>query len=248
VIERIDVAVTPAAAPVGLRDVAIVIIDVLRATTTIVRALESGAAAIVPCLEPDEAIAVRNRIGRDRVLLAGERDAQRVPGFDLDNSPASFTPDIVTGKTIAFTTTNGTRALQRLGHAGASAVFCAALSNRRATVDALAQTEAREALLVCAGTEGAFSLEDFLCAGAIAHAYADVHGQAMLSDAARAAALTYHACAGELSSAVASGEHAQHLAALGFRADILAAAQLDTSTIVAVYREGEIVSLSSLTS
>jgi 2-phosphosulfolactate phosphatase len=243
VIERIDVAVTPAAAPIGLRDVAIVIIDVLRATTTIVRALESGAAAIVPCLEPDEAIAVRNRIGRDRVLLAGERDAQRIPGFDLDNSPASFTPDIVTGKTIAFTTTNGTRALRRLGHAGASAVFCAALSNREAIVDALAQIDAREALLVCAGTEGAFSLEDFLCAGAVAHAYAQAHGQAMLSDAARAAALTYHACAEELTNAIASGEHAQHLASLGFRADILAAAQLDVSPIVPAYREGEIVSL-----
>ena len=240
-IERIDVAIIPAAATTSLRDVAIVIIDVLRATTTIVRAFEAGALAIVPCLEPDEAIAVRNRIGRDRVLLAGERDAHRIPGFDLDNSPASFTRDIVSGKTIAFTTTNGTRALQRLGHAGAPVVLCAALTNRRAVVDALRTIDAREALLVCAGTEGAFSLEDFLCAGAIAAAYAR-DGDAVLSDAARAAALTYHACAGQLASAVASGENAQRLAAEGFRDDILAAAQLDVSAITPAYRDGEIVS------
>jgi 2-phosphosulfolactate phosphatase len=240
-IERIDVAITPAAATTSLRDVAIIIIDVLRATTTIVRAFEAGALAIVPCLEPDEAIAVRNRIGRDRVLLAGERNAHRIPGFDLDNSPASFTPDVVGGKTIAFTTTNGTRALQRLGHAGAPAVLCAALTNRQAIVDALRTIDAREALLVCAGTEGAFSLEDFLCAGAIAVAYAH-DGDAALSDAARAAALTYQACAGQLTNAVASSEHAQRLAAEGFRDDILAAAQLDVSAITPGYRDGEIVS------
>jgi phosphosulfolactate phosphohydrolase-like enzyme len=166
-IERIDVAVTPASVQAGLRGIAVVVIDVLRATTTVVRALENGASAIIPCLEPDDAIAVRARIGRDRVLLGGERGNTRISGFDLDNSPASYGPDVVDGKTIAFTTTNGTRALQRVGHAGATAVFCGALTNRGAVVAALLASDAREALLVCAGHEGEFSLEDYICAGAI---------------------------------------------------------------------------------
>jgi len=240
-IERIDVAVTPAAAPDNLRDVAIVIIDVLRATTTIVRALESGAAAIIPCLEPDEAIAVRNRIGRDRVLLAGERDAQLIPGFDLDNSPASFTVAAVDGKTIAFTTTNGTRALRRLGHAGAAAVYCAAFTNRAAIVAALLAVEAHHVLLVCAGTDGAFSLEDFLCAGAIADGFVRHNAQCTLSDAARAAALTYRACANYLPDAVASSEHSLTLTAKGFGSDILTAAQIDVSPVIPLYRDGELV-------
>ncbi|MFN2461190.1 MAG: 2-phosphosulfolactate phosphatase, partial [Candidatus Velthaea sp.] len=152
-IERIDVAVTPATAPIGLRGTIVVVIDVLRATTTIIRALEAGAASVVPCLEPEDAVGLRNRVGRERVLLGGERDSRKIIGFDLDNSPASYTPDVVGGKTIAFTTTNGTRALQRVGHAGAAGVFCGAFVNRRAAVAALAAADAHEALLVCAADD-----------------------------------------------------------------------------------------------
>ena len=160
-IARVDVAVTPSAVAIGLRGLVVVVIDVLRATTTITRALESGAVTIIPCLEPEDAIAVRNRVGRDRVLLGGERESRKINGFDLDNSPASYTPALVTGKTVAFTTTNGSRALQRVGHAGATAVLCGALTNRRALVNALATIDAREALLVCSGQDGEFSFEDF---------------------------------------------------------------------------------------
>jgi 2-phosphosulfolactate phosphatase len=240
-IERIDVAVTPASVQAGLRGIAVVVIDVLRATTTVVRALENGASAIIPCLEPDDAIAVRARIGRDRVLLGGERGNTRISGFDLDNSPASYGPDVVDGKTIAFTTTNGTRALQRVGHAGATAVFCGALTNRAAVVAALLASDAREALLVCAGHEGEFSLEDYICAGAIVNGVMHAAPEITVSDAARAAALVYRAGEPRLADAIASGEHAASLVAKGFHADILTAASIDTSTILPVYRDGELV-------
>ncbi|GAC1408383.1 MAG: 2-phosphosulfolactate phosphatase family protein [Candidatus Velthaea sp.] len=240
-IERIDVAVTPASVPLGLRGAAVVVIDVLRATTTITRALANGALAVIPCLEPEDAIAVRNRVGRDRVLLGGERDSHKISGFDLDNSPRSYARDVVHGKTIAFTTTNGTRALSRVGHAGASVVLCGALINRRAVVRAIEAADAQEALLVCAGHEGTFSLEDFLCAGAIVDAFVQRHPHIVLSDGGRAAALTYRTSAARIADAVASGEHAQALAASGFRDDILAAATLDVADVVPVFRNGELV-------
>jgi 2-phosphosulfolactate phosphatase len=240
VIARVNVAVTPSAVAIGLRGLVVVVIDVLRATTTITRALENGAQAVIPCLEPEDAIAVRNRVGRDRVLLGGERESRKINGFDLDNSPASYAASIVTGKTVAFTTTNGTRALQRVGHAGAVSVFCGSLNNRAAIVTALASVDAREALLVCAGQDGEFSFEDFFCAGAIANLCLERFPAVALSDAALAAAVTFRNGADRIADAIASGEHAQSLALLGFRNDIVDAARLDCSPIVPVYRDGEI--------
>lgn len=239
-LSRIDVAFVPSAVPLGLNGSAVVVIDVLRATTTIARALENGAQAIVPCLEPDEAIAVRNRLGRDGVLLGGERDSVRIAGFDLDNSPASYTRERCAGKTIAFTTTNGTRALQRVANAGAQTIFCGAFRNRQAIVEALEETGTARALLVCAGNEGDISLEDLLCAGAIGYVAASRNPALVLSDGARAAALAFRMSATRLTDAVASGLHAQNLVEKGFLDDVLLAAQVDASDVVPLYRDGEI--------
>ena len=239
-ISRVNVAVTPSFVAIGLRGLVVVVIDVLRATTTITRALENGAQSVIPCLEPEDAIAVRNRLGRDRVLLGGERGSQKINGFDLDNSPASYESAIVAGKTVAFTTTNGTRALQRVGHAGATAVFCGSLNNRDAIVTAIASVDAREALLVWAGQDGEFSFEDFFCAGAIASMCSERFPDVALSDASLAAAVTYRNGEHRVAEAIASGEHAQSLAALGFFDDIVEAARLDISAVIPAYRDGEI--------
>jgi 2-phosphosulfolactate phosphatase len=239
-ITRIDVAVTPSTVAIGLRGLVVVVIDVLRATTTITHALENGAQTVIPCLEPEDAIAVRNRVGRDRVLLGGERESKKIVGFDLDNSPASYDRAIVSGKTVAFTTTNGTRALQRVGHAGATAVLCGSLINREAVVTALGAIDAREALLVCAGQDGEFSFEDFFCAGAIADQCLTRFPDVSISDAGLAAVVTFRNGQHHIADAIGSGEHAQALAALGFGDDIKAAAQIDTIAIVPTYRDGEI--------
>jgi 2-phosphosulfolactate phosphatase len=239
-LERIDVALTPSAVVSGLSGSAVVVIDVLRATTTIVRALESGARAVIPCLEPDDAIAVKRRLNRENVLLGGERDSVRISGFDLDNSPSSYTPTICRDATIAFTTTNGTRAMQRVANAGARTTFCGALRNRLAIVKALESAETTHALLVCAGNEGDISLEDLLCAGAIAAAAVARNPNIALSDGARAAALAFRMTGARIVDAVASGEHAHNLAVKGFVGDILLAGELDVSDLVPLYRDGEI--------
>jgi 2-phosphosulfolactate phosphatase len=213
---------------------------VLRATTVIVRALDAGAKRIIPTLDPEDAIRVRERLGRDGVLLGGERNAVRIDGFDLDNSPASYTPESVGGATIAFTTTNGTRALQRVANAGAPRVICAAFANLAAVVDRLAGDERAHILIVCAGTEGAVSLEDTLCAGAIAAELVVRDPGVTLTDGARAAALLYNGVRERLVEAVASGDHAQKLASMGFAADVVAAAQRNVSTAVPVYSDAEI--------
>jgi 2-phosphosulfolactate phosphatase len=241
-IRTIDVAVTPALIAARPPAGAAVAIDVLRATSTIATALHHGAAGIIPVREPDEAIAAMKRIGRDRVLLCGERHSRLITGFDLDNSPASYGADVVRGKTLAFTTTNGTRALIDAARDGAI-VYCGALLNRHAIVRALRAGDAADALLVCAGNEGTLSFEDWLCAGAIVSQLYREDRTIERSDAARAAMTVFEANAKRLTTALAFGTHARSLRDAGFAADVAACSQLDVLDVVPVYREGMITTL-----
>jgi 2-phosphosulfolactate phosphatase len=235
-IRALDVAETPASATSRAQVPIVVVIDVLRATSSIVAALDNGAAAIVPVREVDEAIAVMRRIGRERVLLCGERESRLIEGFDLDNSPASFARDRVAGRTLVLTTTNGTRALTEAAWGNAT-VYCAALLNRDAIVDRLAQSTDAVRLL-CAGDRGEPSFEDLLCAGAIADALMRRDKNLDVTDSARAAATVFAANAKRLTTAIASGTHARLLAANGFAADVASCAKIDVSRCVPLYADG----------
>ncbi|QDT54764.1 putative 2-phosphosulfolactate phosphatase [Caulifigura coniformis] len=163
---RVQVALLPST----LRDIDLsgsvaVVIDVLRATTTIIHALAAGAREVIPCREVEEAFAARDRLGADECALGGERHGLLIPGFQLDNSPFSYTSGTVGGKSVVFTTTNGTRALAACE--SASAVVCAGFVNRSAIVDWL-KSDGRPVWIVCAGTDGLVTAEDVLVAGGIA--------------------------------------------------------------------------------
>jgi 2-phosphosulfolactate phosphatase len=159
----------PALAKRDLRDAVCVVFDVLRATSTFVTALHHGAAAIVPVSEIAEALAVRRQ--QPDVLLGGERDGVKIRAaragdidFDLGNSPREYAPERVRGKTIVSTTTNGTRALRAC--AGAKRVLAASFLNLAATTKCVCDLQAKELLLVCAGTGENIADEDVLAAGA----------------------------------------------------------------------------------
>jgi 2-phosphosulfolactate phosphatase len=143
----------------------VVVIDVLRASTTIIHALANGARAVFPCLSIEDAWALASRFPEAERLLGGERKGQLIPGFDLDNSPLQYTPDRVRGKVILFTTTNGTRAL--LQSAAARRVSIGAFVNLTAVVTAH-QQNSEPLHLLCAGTGGQLTAEDILFAGAVA--------------------------------------------------------------------------------
>lgn len=140
-----------------------VVIDVLRATSTIVEALAAGARAVYPTISSEEAIRLANSLGRDDTLLCGERKGLKVEGFDLGNSPAEFTAERVRGKRLVMSTTNGTRAF--LAVEDADRVIAASLLNLSAAARAVSGAE--RLVLVCSGRENRFSLEDALCAGMI---------------------------------------------------------------------------------
>lgn len=143
-------------------DVAVVI-DVLRATTVMTVALDGGAEKIITCPSVDQA----RELAKDHnALLCGERDCVRIEGFDLGNSPAEYQPDVVAGRTLVLTTTNGTRAIAAC--ASAKRVVTASFLNFEAI---LQQLESHSRIhIVCAGTNGAVTLEDSLLAGALVNA------------------------------------------------------------------------------
>ncbi|MSR23200.1 MAG: 2-phosphosulfolactate phosphatase [Gemmatimonadetes bacterium] len=140
-----------------------VVIDVLRATSTIVEALGAGARAVYPTDSAEEAARLANSLGRDDTLLCGERRGLKIEGFDLGNSPAEFTTERVGGKRLVMSTTNGTRAFLAAEHA--VRVVAASLLNLSAVRRAVAGAE--RLTFICAGRENRFSLDDALCAGMI---------------------------------------------------------------------------------
>lgn len=151
---------------------AVIVIDLLRATTTICHALASGAKEVVPFREIDETLAAAERAGRANVVLGGERGGRRIDGFDLGNSPTEYTPPKVEGRSVIITTTNGTRALY---HARlAKRVIVGAIVNL-STVVAAVMDEPRVDI-VCAGTGGEETFEDILAAGAMVTKLCDAAG------------------------------------------------------------------------
>ncbi|MHC2067594.1 2-phosphosulfolactate phosphatase [Bremerella sp. T1] len=160
--QRIDVYLLPSL--LGATELAgsvAVVIDVLRATTTIAHAIANGAECVIPCLTIDEAKEQGSQL--PDALLGGERGGQKIEGFDLGNSPAEYPADVVRGKKIIFTTTNGTKAMNAC--ALADEIFIAAFVNLTAVCNAL--SEHHHVQIVCAGTEGEVTREDVLLAGAI---------------------------------------------------------------------------------
>lgn len=141
----------------------VVVIDLLRATTTICQALASGAREVVPFREIDETLAAAAGAARGDIVLGGERGGRRIEGFDLGNSPAEFTPQAVRGRRVFITTTNGTQALY---HARlARRVVVGAIVNLSAVVASLKETPRVD--ILCAGTNGRETREDILAAGAM---------------------------------------------------------------------------------
>lgn len=142
-----------------------VVIDVLRASTVMITALDHGAVEVLPTESVDEARCLATEFTPDRRLLGGERHSRLIEGFDLDNSPRAYTRERVAGRSLIFTTTNGTRALHRASQA--DRVLVGAFANLSAIVNAL-RKETRPVHLVCAGTDGQLTAEDILFAGMVA--------------------------------------------------------------------------------
>ena len=215
----------------------IIVIDALRSGTSILNALTNGARAAVPVMTLKEAYKLRSQ--HPEYLLAGERGGLKPVGFDFGNSPLEFTREKVEGKTLVITTTSGTAALAR--SRAARWVLVGAFLNAWAVAEKAEEVAAREAIgvsFVLAGEKGKFSLEDFLCAGAIANGFAA--GHVHFSDKVQAALLSFKQAESDLTGRVVKAEHAEHLVMLGFKEDVDFSCRLNVLRTVPTYAGGKI--------
>ena len=220
--------------PERLEGAVAVVLDVLRASTTISHALAAGAVAVLPCGTVDEARRIAATFAPGTMLLGGERAGTLIEGFDLANSPTSFTPDVVAGKTIVFTTTNGTRALQHARLARRRLI--GAFVNLNAVLDVLV-CETRPIHLLCAGTDGRITLEDCLCAGAMAFGFGLATEQAATTfdDQTQLAIRLYENCAADparFRDAMHTSRGGKNLYDLGLEVDIDIASRWDVLPVV----------------
>lgn len=221
----------------------VVVIDVLRASTTIAVALANGARTVIPFESSDEAVTRSKSLARGDYKLAGERKNLMIPGFDLGNSPREYTREAVEGQTILFTTTNGTSAL--IAVQPAREVLVGAFVNFTA-VCAMVRAAARAQIdlaIVAAGSDRHFSLEDAVCAGRFVRSIRRGLTDVSLNDGAQAAVQLERRYANDIPRLFADAAHGRALADMGFAEDLVICAQLDGYPVVPVYHDRQVTKL-----
>lgn len=205
-----------------------VVVDVLRATTTIVHALAAGCSDVRPCADLDEARRLAGSMRAGKVLLGGERDGKPLPDFDLGNSPGEYIAKNCKGTSLVLTTTNGTKAIDRAIQA--ERVVIGAFVNFSAVCEQL-RLDRRPLHIVCAGQSGLPTLEDTLLAGALVDCVCE-EMDTRLSDSARLAWDCFENHGRCLAGALEIGGSGQGLMKLGYADDLAAAVAVDRFNIV----------------
>jgi 2-phosphosulfolactate phosphatase len=241
---RLDVFFTPTQVkPSDTAGRLVAIVDVLRASTTVATALGNGARTVIPVEAPDEVIVRSREFARSQILLAGEQKMHPITGFDLGNSPQTFTREAVEGKTILISTTNGTRAL--LGVQGARDIVIASYVNFTAVLAMMkvAASSNTDIAIVCAGDEGSFTLEDAACAGRYVRAIPKRAESVVANDAAAASVLIEKKYGDNIAKVFKESTHGQALESAGFGDDLAAAAEVDSYAVVPIYQDRQITKL-----
>lgn len=233
---KIEVCVTPAL--LGLYDIEytiVVVIDILRATSSIVYGIDNGATAIIPVANVEDCLDYTDK----GYLLAAERNGSVVEGYDFGNSPFSYTKERVGGKTVVLTTTNGTKALH-MARAKAKQVVVGSFLNLQALCDYL-KTRNEDVLLLCAGWKDQFNLEDTLFAGAVVQELRPHFDE--FDDSGVAAEDLYQLAKADLRAYINKSSHSHRLAALNIEADVQFCLQLNLCQAIPVLESDNLVRL-----
>ena len=235
---KIDLAFTPfELEKKDLEGKAVVVIDSLRATSTMLTAFENGCAGFIPVATIEEARALAAGPKDPNILLGGERGARALEGFQVGNSPRDYSPETVRGKVVIITTTNGTRALVTAKRA--KEVFIGAFLNLSAVCRRLKES-GRDGIIACSGEKNLFCLEDFVCGGAMVACLSKEEKSLTMTDAARAAKILYEHFAPDICAMLEGSEWGQYLDGVGLGEDVRICAQTDSSRLVPVYRDGKV--------
>lgn len=212
----------------------VVVIDMLRATSVIVTAINNGAYRVMPVLTIEEALEeVKNN--REQYILGGERKALKIEGFDCSNSPLEYKKDVISGKTLVITTSNGTRAIK--GSIGAKNILIGALINAKAIAKKLVELD-NDVVFVNAGTDGKFSMDDFICSGYIIDCVLE-KCTAELTDIASTAHYVYKKNE-NIETFIQYATHYKRIKLLNLMDDLEYCCKKDIIEVVPEYRDGVI--------
>ena len=242
---NLDVIFVPEmAAYIDLSGKIALVVDILRASSTITIALANGARCVLPVLTPEDAFA---EYQDKSSLLCGERHGKKIKGFHLGNSPGEYHPEIIRDKQLIFTTTNGTRAL----HAclNAAELLMGSFLNRQAVCDYIVSfllrnervsASQRDIAIVCSGKQGNIGVEDLVFAGLCVDTLKS-QMDAELTDAAKIACLLYEHYSTDILGMLFDCEHGRYLASIGLAEDLEFCAQMDMTDVIPIGREGKFV-------
>lgn len=238
---RVEVFFTPHQVDeMYLREKTVVVIDVLRASTTIATALRNGAKEIIPVATVESAMKIVGNLVGDVTLLGGERNGKMIEGFNLGNSPLEYIEERIRGKSIVFSTTNGSLAMVKARYA--KDMLVCGFVNMSAVHEFVG---GRDAVILCSGHAGNFSMEDAVCAGMLLQRIADQTAKSLdTSDAAAASMSLFKNHNKSLYKMLRSSHHGRHLEEIGFGEDLKVCAEVDSVPVLPLL-VGNVVKLRS---
>jgi 2-phosphosulfolactate phosphatase len=213
-----------------------IVIDVLRATTTIITALNNGAKEIIPINAVEFAVKLSGDTTSSQTILAGERNTHKIDGFGLGNSPLEFTEDVVSSKSIVLFTTNGSKAIVKAKYS--SNLLIASFLNGSSVADHVKNEE--EIVIMCSGNNGLFSFEDSVCAGFLIEELNEISIDTELDDASTVCHLLYKKNKKNLKKMMLETEHGKKLTEQGYKEDIIYSAQRNILNIVPQFSAGSV--------
>jgi len=209
-----------------------VVIDVLRASSTIITALSNGAREVVPVGTIEFAVKVSGGIFGGQTLLGGERNTKKIEGFALGNSPSEYSNDIVAGKTIVFYSTNGSRAVVKAKYS--ENLFVCSFNNLNAVAKHLKKLN-EDVIILCSGNNNFLSLEDAVCAGMLVNELNAGEKNILLTDSSRSAMALFKSFGKNILKLLADTDHGELLINNGFETDLKACAELNNTDVIPYY-------------
>lgn len=213
----------------------VVVIDVLRATSVMITALKNGAKEVLPTVTIEDANLVSQSLKPGSFLFCGERNAKKIEGFNMGNSPLEYSPEKVKNKTIILSTTNGTRALHACGRA--KEIFIGAFLNVKAIVKKVKNCDTL--VLACSGTNNKFSLDDGMCAAIIIDELSKVN-TILLDDLGRTLLQNWRNSSRNLNEILKACFHLNYLLEKGYEKDVNYCLQLNSHDIVPFFKNQKI--------
>jgi len=221
-----------------VRDKTVVVIDVLRACTTMITAIDNGAKGIIPVENMDAAGRISQSLDSPQYLLCGEKDGKKIEGYHLGNAPLEYTPDMVEGKTVILNTTNGTKAVKKA--VSAEKLIIGSFLNMNKVVEEL-RTAEESIAIICSGWRGRLSLEDMLCAGNIVYDYYDGDLPECMPDSVNIAFGLYQKFGDDLEGMIMQSSHARRLHDIISPEDITYSCKVNYTDALPILEDGMII-------